>query len=300
MAGADFVRECVSDALGNLDGNTVEKYVKDKEITILPDTTLEGGTKSTLVSLVKGEEVFVRDIATADYVSSEIGKAIDNLPVYTGKEAITISDDHVIDLITNETYLVEKVNEEKTELTLSDSVITSLAKADTAIQSIEFKEKGPITGTVTIDPNGQVAKIDVTAIDESIIANLTQIKQTATVGSVEPDGSTSGVVWGDTYLDKDSVKSLDELLKIVSYTENDENYTITGIAGLMTPEQAYNLEVTIPAELDAIRGSIGNVSDRVEEIAGLIPTVKVQDILIGENSIVDPEGKVRFNDAEFV
>lgn len=207
------------------------------------------------------------------------------VPVYTGKEAITISDEYVIDLITNEDYLVEKVNEEKTELTLSDSVIASLGKADTAIQSIKFKEEGPITGTVTVDSDGRVAKIDVTAIDESIIANLTQIKQTATVGSVQPDGSTSGVVWGDTYLDKDSVKSLDELLKIVSYTENDENYTITGVAGLMTPEQAYNLEVTIPAELDAIRGSI--------------PTVKVQDVLIGENSTVDGDGNVVFNNTEF-
>jgi uncharacterized protein YlzI (FlbEa/FlbD family) len=151
LASKDYVNNIAASvsasAIKEIKGN-------DKAIIVSQDSVTEGEEKVRTIDLkinlgTPGNVTLTQDgnglkanVDLSDYAKTE------ELPEYEGLGAIHIetkadSVDKTIELITNETYLVEESDKEGvTRLTLSDSVIASLAKADSALQEVTIPDIG--------------------------------------------------------------------------------------------------------------------------------------------------------------
>ena len=106
------------------------------------DLKINAGTPGN-VTLTQDSNGLKANIDLSDYAKTE---ELPDIPEYEGLGAVHIetktgSVGKTVELITNETYLVEESDEEGvTKLTLSDSVIASLAKADSALQEVTIPD----------------------------------------------------------------------------------------------------------------------------------------------------------------
>lgn len=150
------------DYVDNIAASVSASAIKDiqgngQAIVISGDSTTEDGEKVRYVDLkinagTPGNVILTQDsnglkanIDLSDYAKTE---ELPDIPKYEGLGAVHIetktdSVDKTVELITNETYLVEENDDEGvTRLTLSDSVIASLAKADSALQEVTIPDIG--------------------------------------------------------------------------------------------------------------------------------------------------------------
>ena len=241
LAGADFVRGVVGK-----ESEAIKEYVDAREISVMPDTTLEDGTKSTRVTLLKGEEVLARDLATVDYVSTELGKAIDASEEKTAEEFAKIPG------------LIEESVEEAKDYTdeefakvpgLIEGAIAELDVEDTAVAGKYVSAVKQVDGKIEVTradlptlPEISIKEEKGDAANISFVGQLTADGHEITTKSYSVDSTNSDISVGTGTSGEGLIFNIKE--KAVD-TENIANGAVTAeklgadvqayVEGIVTP-----------------------------------------------------------------
>lgn len=201
---ASVSASAVKDVQGNGQAIVVsgDSTTEDGEKVRYVDLKINVGTPGN-VTLTQDSNGLKANVDLSDYVKTD---ELPDIPNYEGLGAIHIatnadSVDKTVELITNETYLVEENDDEGvTRLTLSDSVIASLAKADSALQEVTIPDIGIEKTEYTVSTEKGIDLpliVDLSASGHELAEQKVVITSD---GDVQIDGLADGATTGSVKL----------------------------------------------------------------------------------------------------